>query len=234
MENKNMQKQGADLKIANRAIRGGALLGAIVACISVNAADPNTPAKTDANNSYSTSATIESATRRDANFIKEAAKGGQMEVKLGQLAADHSQNAEVKRFGERLVKDHSAANEELTKIAQAKGVDLTKEADRAGTAAAKEVDKLSNKSGADFDKAYIKYMVSDHKKDIAKFEKEAAQSNDADVRAFAQKTLPTLREHLQMAEDIGRSLGVETASYVDKAVGSAPSTSSGGSSTDKK
>ncbi len=233
-------EQVAHFKTLKRALRLGGLMAAIAGCTSLHAAEPDRTSRTedrvvrtDVNGNGSTTGTTDSANRKDANFIKEAAQGGHMEIKLGQLAADHSQNARVKQFGERLVKDHSAANDELTKLAQMKGVDLTQGAYHAGNSSTKEVDKFSNKSGNDFDKAYIKHMIADHKKDIAKFEKESNQSNDSDVKAFAQKTLPTLREHLQMAEEIGRSLGVDSSSYGDKAVGSAPSTSrSNGSSTD--
>ncbi|MDB6036448.1 MAG: outer membrane protein-like protein, partial [Verrucomicrobiales bacterium] len=160
---------------------------------------------------------LSTASSADTSFIKDAAKGGQMEVKLGQLGADKSSNAEIKSFGERLVKDHTKANEELMKIAQAKGVDLNAAADHS----AHDINKFSSKSGADFDKAYIRHMVSDHQKDISKFEKEAAQSTDTELKAFAEKTLPTLREHLRMAQDIARSLGVNTASYSTSADSSA-------------
>jgi len=210
-----MENRVVDLRGKKQGFRNGAILAALLTCMSLSAADVNTSvSKTDTTRTdTSTTTSTGTASRTDSNFIKEAVKGGQTEVKLGQLAADKSQNAEIKRFGERLVKDHSAANDELTRIAQIKGVDLAKDMDRAGTAATKDVDKFSNKTGADFDKAYIKHMVSDHKKDISKFEKESTQSNDPDLKAFAQKTLPTLREHLRMAEDIARSLGVDTASY---------------------
>lgn len=187
-----MKNKTIEFGIGKRVIRSGAVLAALIACMGANADH--------------LSGTTSTA---DTSFIKDAAKGGQMEVKLGQLGADKSGNAEIKSFGERLVKDHTKANEELLKIAQAKGVDLNASVDHS----THDMNKFSSKSGSDFDKAYIRHMVSDHQKDISKFEKEASQSTDAELKAFAEKTLPTLREHLRMAQDIARSLGVNTASY---------------------
>src|SRR4051812_38839072 len=63
----------------------------------------------------------------DASFVKEAAQGGMMEVKMGQTAKDHGQNAEVKSYGEMLVKDHSKANDKLSQLASQKGVNLAKD-----------------------------------------------------------------------------------------------------------
>jgi putative membrane protein len=195
-----MKNKTIDLGIGKRVIRSGAVMAALIACMGANADHLSG-----------------TANNADTSFIKDAASGGQMEVKLGQLGADKSQNAQIKSFGERLVKDHTKANEELMKIAQSKGVDLTSTADHP----TKEVTKFSNKSGSDFDKAYIRHMVSDHQKDISKFEKEASQSSDAELKAFAEKTLPTLREHLRMAQDIARSMGIDTASYSTSADSSA-------------
>jgi putative membrane protein len=203
-----MKNKTIELGIGKRVIRSGAVMAALIACMGANA-DHLTG----------------TASNSDASFIKDAAKGGQMEVKLGQLGVDKSQNAQIKSFGERLVKDHTKANEELMKIAQSKGIDLTSNADHS----AHDVNKFSSKSGSDFDKAYIRHMVSDHQKDISKFEKEAAQSNDADLKAFAEKTLPTLREHLRMAQDIARSMGIDTAAYstsVDSSAAGAGATTS--------
>ena len=75
----------------------------------------------------------------------------------------------------------------------------------------KRADKLSKLSGADFDRAYMKDMVEDHVKDVAMFEKEAKNGKDADVKAFADKTLPTLREHLQMARDVNAKVNANAA-----------------------
>lgn len=133
----------------------------------------------------------------DRKFIENAAEGGLAEVQLGQLAAQKAQSPEVKQFGQKMVDDHSKANDQLKQIASSKGVDLPtdlKSADK------REHDRLSKLNGADFDREYMKHMVSDHKKDVSEFEKEAKSGKDADVKSFASSTLPTLQQHLQLAQ----------------------------------
>ncbi|HUS36928.1 MAG TPA: DUF4142 domain-containing protein [Verrucomicrobiae bacterium] len=146
--------------------------------------------------------------RGDANFVKEAAQGGLMEVKMGQTAKDRGENADVKSYGEMLVKDHSKANERLTKLASQKGVNLAKEVEHKHTDMITDMEK---KSGADFDRAFIEHAVKDHRKDISKFERASRDLNDSELKAFATETLPKLRAHLQEAERIAKSLGVNVA-----------------------
>jgi len=139
--------------------------------------------------------------KKDREFLEKAAAGGLMEVQVGQLAESKAQNADVKAFGSTLVKDHSAANDELKALAQKKGVPLPTALPRKEQ---KEIDKLSKSK--DFDKDFVKHVgVSDHKKDIKDFEKAAKDGKDPDVKAFASKTLPTLQSHLQTAEGLEKS-----------------------------
>jgi len=148
--------------------------------------------------------------RGDANFIREAAKGGHMEVMMGQTAKDHASNADVKKYGEMLVKDHSDCNEKLAQLASQKGLDLAQKTDKDTVHDhGKTVMDLEKKTGADFDKEFIKYALKDHKKDISKFEKASRDSEDSDVRSFASATLPKLREHQVEAERLARSLGID-------------------------
>ena len=140
----------------------------------------------------------------DANFITEAASGGMMEVQFGQAIADKTSNADVKQFAQRMVTDHTKANDELKTLAQQKNVTLANELDPKHQ---KMVDKVTSKSGTELDKAYMQMMVKDHQKDVKEFQKAANDAKDADVKAFASKTLPTLLEHLQMAQNINKSLG---------------------------
>ena len=139
--------------------------------------------------------------KKDREFIEKAAAGGMMEVEVGRLAESKAQNADVKAFGSTLVKDHSAANDELKSIAQKKGVQVPSALPKKEQ---KELDKLSKSK--DFDKDFIKHVgVSDHKKDIKDFQKEAKNGKDPDVKGFASKTLPTLQSHLQTAEGLEKS-----------------------------
>jgi len=148
----------------------------------------------------------------DSAFIKEAAQGGMMEVELGKVAQDKASNDKVKEFGKRMEQDHSKANDELKKIASDKGVQLSSDLDKKHKST---MDKLTKLSGAEFDRQYMRDMVSDHKEDIKKFQNEADKGKDADVKKFASQTLPTLKEHLQLAEstaDTVKSSGKSTKS----------------------
>lgn len=131
------------------------------------------------------------------HFIMEALQGGMMEIKMGQLAVEKGQSPAVKELGRRLVADHTKASEELKQIAHQKGVEMPRETAKKHD---KMMDHLSGLSGAEFDKAFAMHAVKDHQKDIKQFEKQSMKSDDAEVKAFATKTLPTLREHLRMAK----------------------------------
>ncbi|HKY01689.1 MAG TPA: DUF4142 domain-containing protein [Burkholderiales bacterium] len=137
--------------------------------------------------------------RDTEKFFKEAAIGGIAEVEAGKLAAQKGSSADVKQFGEMMVKDHSGANAKLKDLAAKKNVTLPAELDDKHKRAA---ENLAKKQGADFDKAYADQMVKDHKKTIDLFEGEAKRGKDADVKAFAEATLPTLREHLKAAQQL--------------------------------
>ena len=143
-------------------------------------------------------------TSQDHNFIMDAAMGGMMEVELGRVAAEKGMSEAVKKFGQRMVDDHSKANSELMSLASSKGITLPTELDAKHRA---EVTKFSAMSGAELDREYTKMMVSDHRKDVSEFEKESTRGTDADLKAFASKTLPTLQEHLRMAEALPGAKG---------------------------
>jgi putative membrane protein len=144
-----------------------------------------------------------SITAADKKFANTAAMDGLYEVAAGKLAAEKATSPDVKKFGQRMVDDHSKANDELMKIAADKGMKAPTDM---GSKNKSKMDKLSGQSGADFDKSYIKNMVSDHKTDVAAFKKEADKGKDPELKAFAGKTLPTLQEHLKMAEDTQKSM----------------------------
>jgi len=136
-------------------------------------------------------------TSSDQEFVTNAVKGGAAEVKLSQLAVAKAQAPEVKQFGQRMVEDHSAANDKLTKLAGQKGMQPAQELD---SAAQSEYNKLDKLSGAQFDQAYMDVMVSDHEKAIKEFQHAAQNAKDPDIRSFAQSTLPTLQDHLSNAK----------------------------------
>ncbi len=144
---------------------------------------------------------------QDQKFVMEAAEGGMMEVELGRLAAQKASSADVKAFGQRMVTDHSKANQQLMDLASSKGITLSKtlSADKQ-----KERDRFASLSGAEFDRMYMSHMLKDHKKDVSEFEKESQKATDTGVRSFAQTTLPVLREHLTLAQSTATKVGVKS------------------------
>jgi putative membrane protein len=140
----------------------------------------------------------------DRKFVMEAAMGGMAEVELGRLAAERGSTDAVKQFGQRMVDDHSRANSDLMQWAGGKGITLPTALDAKHQSL---MTRMSALSGAAFDRAYAKEMVKDHNKDVALFQREASRGADADLKAFAQKTLPTLQEHLSMARTLSSGNG---------------------------
>jgi len=124
----------------------------------------------------------------------EAAKGGMMEVHMGQMGQDKGTSSGVKAFAKQLVDDHTKANDELMNLAKQKGITLPPDNPSAMPKG------LNGKTGDDFDREFAKMAVDDHQKDIAAFEKEANSGTDPDIKAWASKTLPTLRQHLDAAK----------------------------------
>ncbi|MEP6901627.1 MAG: DUF4142 domain-containing protein [Actinomycetota bacterium] len=131
------------------------------------------------------------------NFWTTAAQGGMAEVELGKLALQKSQNPEVKKFAQMMITDHTKANDELKALAAKKNIVLP--TDIGGHKST--VDDLSKLSGADFDKKYVAAMVDDHKEDVDFFT-DKSNNSDADLKAFATKTLPTLKSHLEAIKAI--------------------------------
>ncbi|MDB5958293.1 DUF4142 domain-containing protein [Ramlibacter sp.] len=156
----------------------------LIACGAAMAADPG------------------SLDKKDRAFMEKAAAGGMLEVQAGKLAQDKGRNADVKSFGSMLTTDHAAANEELKSLAQKKGVTLP------STLPGKEQKKLDQLARAkDFDKNFMHEQgLQDHQQDIKDFQKASKNAKDPDVKAFAEKELPTLHKHLQRAEEITKEL----------------------------
>jgi putative membrane protein len=134
--------------------------------------------------------------QEDMEFARKAAEGGLKEVRLGELAQQQAESEEVQQFGQRMVEDHGQVNEQLKQIAEQKGIELPQELP---DEAQQLHDELQQNSGAEFDQAYMDEMVSDHEEDVEAFEDYVESAQDPDLRTFAEQTLPTLREHLELA-----------------------------------
>lgn len=136
---------------------------------------------------------------KDYRFVAEAARGGTMEVELGELAVQKGASESVRHFGERMAADHKRANEELRAIAARKGATLPAQLSHGENSTMAHLQKAT---GRDFDKIYAHHMVKDHEADVKDFKDAAKDLNDPELREFAQKTLPTLEEHLRMARNM--------------------------------
>jgi putative membrane protein len=164
------------------------------------------PAQNDtiaANTTASSGGNSSNMSNDDKEFVSKAGMGGMAEVQMGNVAAQNTANADVKAFGQKMVADHSKANEELQALATAKGLALPTELSGEQKKMMKHFGTLA---GEAFDKAYMKDMVEDHEKDVAEFEKASQNAQDPDIKAWAAKTLPTLQEHLALAKTINGKL----------------------------
>jgi putative membrane protein len=139
--------------------------------------------------------------KEESMFVLEAAKGGMMEVEAGKLAQDNASSQRVKDFGAMMVRDHSQANNELKSLVSGRGIMLP---DSLPSDMRKHMDAMKKMTGKAFDTHYISMMLSDHKKDVSKFEKESKDAKDADIRNWAGKTLPTLKTHLDSVQAISK------------------------------
>ena len=128
-------------------------------------------------------------------FVKSAALGGLTEIELAKLAQSKSQDASIRGFAGRLLKDHEALHRELAAIAKRNRLDVPTSLDYEDEQMVKQA---AGKSGAEFDAWYARQMITEQQKAIALFQ-GAAKMPDADLAAFAKKTLPVLDEHQRMA-----------------------------------
>jgi putative membrane protein len=151
----------------------------------------------------------------DLTFVMKAAGGGMAEVELGKLAADKATSPQIKNFGQKMVDDHSKANDELKTLAQNENIPLPTDLSAKDQALR---DRLSKLSGPAFDRAYIQAMVSDHRLDVTEFRQEAKMGKDPDIKAFASQILPTLEEHLKMAQTTDKAV-VGTSGTAQKGKG---------------
>jgi len=129
----------------------------------------------------------------DKDFILAAAQGGMTEVNLGELAAQKGTRDDVKTFGQMMVKDHTAINGDLKALAAQKDVTLPASLDAKHQGV---VDQMAALTGAGFDDAYIAGMIADHQEDAKGFKAEAADTKDADIKSFVDKSTPVVDGHL--------------------------------------
>lgn len=173
-----------------------ALAAFAIACASpVHAQTSTTTARTT---------TTTTTTTKTPIFATKAAVGGLAEVQMGQMAADKATDPDVKAFAQRMVTDHSKANDELHQLASTKGWTLPAALDAKHRAA---MTRLGRFSGTAFDRQYMNAMVADHNADVAAFRAYSKSGADAELKTWAGNTLPTLEEHQKMSKETAAKLG---------------------------
>lgn len=173
---------------------------------------PDTQTGTATGNATATASgsTATSINHADSAFLQKAAQGNLAEVETGQLAVQQALNPQVQRFGERMVQDHSQANDKLKTVAENAGVQLPTEPSHAEM---QEMSKLKSLSGQQFDAAYARAALKDHHKDVKEYEHVAKTAKNPEVRAYAEQMLPTLKDHLAQAERLPANSGASGTSY---------------------
>lgn len=140
--------------------------------------------------------------RADRGFLAETAQSGRAEVEAGKLAAGRAADADVKAYAAKMVEDHTAVGAEIGRLAKAKGVKLP---DKPSLVQRASVKSLSTLEGRKFDEYYARdWGVKAHENTVLAFRSAIDKLEDADVKAFAQKTLPALEQHLEMARLLRR------------------------------
>jgi len=140
----------------------------------------------------------------DEDFVRMAASGGMLEVKSSQFALEQATSDEVKKFARHMIDDHTKANQELMAVAGKKGIAVPAGLEKKH---ADVVAKLGMARAGTFDAQYASAQVDSHEEAVSLFERQAKDGKDSDLKAFAEKTLPKLKEHLKMARDLNKSVG---------------------------
>ena len=155
--------------------------------------NPHLRSKSEGQAASSPGTTTVKMSQKDVNFIQKAAGSGAQEVANGKMAETQAKSAEVKSIATRMVADHTRINKELTALANRKGVTFN----TSGV-------KAQNLGSGDFDRMYLKWLEEVHRGDIADFERAAKSSDDKELKAWTSKALPTLKQHLAMAQSAAK------------------------------
>lgn len=140
----------------------------------------------------------------DRDFLENAAQAGHLEIEGSKLAATKAKSADVKSFAEKMIADHGKVGQELDALAKSKGYTPPTEPSMMQKAKLKTLDVRDES----FDKAYADSIgVSAHEDAVELFTKASKEAKDADVKAFAAKTLPALQEHLTMGRELQKKVG---------------------------
>ncbi len=161
-------------------------------------------AQTNCRAEGSKSSGMKGSASKDKMFLKKASEGGMAEVKLGELASQKASSPDVKSFGQKMVDDHTAINNQMKPIAERMGVTPPTSLSAKDEAL---YDRLNGMSGTDFDKAYVKAMVADHHEDLKEFTAEMTSTRDTELKAAVTQGRDVIRQHTTMADGLAKSHG---------------------------
>jgi putative membrane protein len=181
---------------------------AIAVAVAVSACDNARTANNDNKPAAGTGgvAGTTGSTDADREFVQEQLAAGTAEIELGRLAQKNGTHADVKEFGAMMVQDHQAAAADLKPIAAKVNTTQAEARNEGKNELQDKIEDLQKLSGRDFDKKYIDEMIDDHQKDVRELENKAENASNAEVKAWAAKTLPTVRHHLERAKAIKETL----------------------------
>jgi putative membrane protein len=177
---------------------------AVVSSVAVGAAQQQSPQPQPEPQPRATQATA-GIPENSSGFVAKAIESGAREVAISELAVKKAVNPAVKAFATRMVADHGKANAELARLAADQSIQVS----NTGAAVTTATNKLSPLTGAEFDRAYMEMQVRSHQDSVTLFEHESTKGSDATIKAFATKTLATIREHQRMAHEAAEAVGVK-------------------------
>jgi putative membrane protein len=171
----------------------------IVAAIAITACGDST-VRTDTPDATGTSGTASATAGLDRGWINDQLEDGDREVRLGRLAEEKGASEDVRAYGRMMVEHHTMAGTELKQIATRNNV--TPETDDQGENQ-RDFDRLSALSGNAFDRAYLDAMVDDHEDAVDEIEDKVNDNDEhADIKGWAGKTLPVVKQHLEKAKEL--------------------------------
>ena len=142
-------------------------------------------------------------------FLEKVAERQQIEISLGQLAAQRAVNERVKDFGRQMVEDHKKSSQQIEELAMKGGVQLSPGLSEERKQKVNEISQLSSHA---FDRAYLDYILEDHETTVEEFQRGVKTMQDQDIKQWIASTLPTLQTHRKEALQVKYSLQTNPSS----------------------
>ena len=187
---------------------GGLLAGLVAMPVSSLHAQAKPPVKTQVKADTNAKSNLKADMKADSYFVHEVAADNLLEEHLGDIAQRRATDPAVKQFGQRMVTDHTKANQELVNIASRGGMSLKP---GLGPKHEQKIDRLQKVDKKDFDRTYARMMIENHNDDVSYFQNEGKSTHAAPVRNYVDRTLSMWQDHLNMAKQLAVKVGADTA-----------------------